>query len=177
MLSFYLNILCIAVACTVALNPPMVNEASMLSKANLTTIEWSCWTKTLPRLELPLYRDCRAVAEGIQTLPPYGRPLVFGTEDVDGIDYLLPLSLSTGTCKIRILPLSLGLHVNDTFTHRFLSHAINRMAMKCIMPPPHIGGEGPIGKKQVLALVVAGLVRPRDIAAKDRLVIEQGPAV
>lgn len=176
MLFYSFHILCSIVASTVALNPTVLNEASMLSKANLTTVEWSCWTKTLPRLELPLYRDCQAVAEGIQTLPPYGRPLVFGTEDIPGIDYLLPLSLSTGTCKIRILPLSLGRHVNDTFTPRYLSHAINKMAMKCIMPPPHIGGEGPIGKKQVLALVVAGLVRPRDIGAKYRLVIEQGSA-
>ena len=176
MLSSCLYILCIAVAPTVALDPTTLNEASLSSEANLTTIEWSCWTKTLPRLELPLYQDCRTVAEGIQTLPPHGRPLVFGTENVAGIDYILPISLSTGTCKIRILPLSFGPHVNDTFTPRYLSHAINRMAMKCVMLPPHIGGEGPIGKKRVLALVVAGLVRPRDIAAKNRLIIEQGPA-
>ena len=176
MFSSYLNLLCIAVASKVALSLTVMNEASILSKANLTTFEWSCWSKTLPRLELPLYRDCQTVAEGIQTLRPYGRPLVFGTEDIPGTDYLLPISLSTGTCKIRILPLSLGPHVNDSFTTRYLSHAINRMALKCVMPPPHIGGEGPIGKKQVLALVVAGLIRPRESGASNRLFIEQGLA-
>ena len=174
MLSSFFVILCTAAASTIALN--VLDEASVLSNANISATEWSCWTKTLPRLKLPLYRDCRSVAAGIQTLPPHGRPLVFGTEDVPGIDYLLPMSLATGTCKIRILPLSIGPHVNDTFTPRYLSHAINRMAIKCIIPPPHIGGEGPIGQKQVIALVVAGLVGPKESGANNRPIIEQGSA-
>ena len=110
----------------------------------------------------------------MQTLPPSGRPLVFGTEDVAGVDYLLPMSLSTGTCKARIVPLSLGPDIKETLTPRYVAHNVNRMALKCVIPPPHIGGEGGIGSKGVIALAVGGQVKPRNSGLEGKILVEQG---
>lgn len=146
----------------------------MFPTSNFTSLEWQCWTESSRRLTPAFYHDCRAVAEGFQGLPPRGQPLVFGTLNTDEVDYRIPMSLTFSTCSVRILPLSTGPHVIDTFTHRYLSHAINRLGQQCVIPAPHLGGEGGIGKKGVIGLVVAGLLKPRESFASNRLVIKQG---
>ena len=170
----YLSILSIDVVLAESLNQSIAMEAAILSTTNSTSLDWLCWTENMPRLTPANYEDCRSVAEGIQTLPPSGRPLVFGTERIYGIDYLLPMSVSTRTCKVRLLPLSTGPHINDSFTPRYLSHAVNRMSQQCVFPAPHLGGEGDIGKKKIIGLVVAGFLKPKESSASNRLVIKQG---
>lgn len=83
------------------------------------------------------------------------------------------MALTVDSCKVRLLPLSIGPHINDSFTPRYLSHQINRMTQKCVQPPPHIGGEGGIGSKDVIGLAVAGLAVSPATKADSRLVIEQ----
>ena len=124
-----------------------------------------------------LYEDCRAVAEGLHTFGPKGRPWVVGTEDVRGVDFVLPMALGVDTCKVRLLPLSTGPPVRESFTPRYLSHQINRLAQMCIMPSPHLGGEGGIGVKDVIGLAVGGLIAPKTITVNGPLVLEQGSSL
>ena len=84
------------------------------------------------------------------------------------------MAMGVDTCKVRLLPLSFGPHVVDSFTSRYLSHQINRLAQMCIIPGPHLGGEGGIGEKDVIGLAVGGLIGPKTITVNGPLVIEQG---
>lgn len=148
-----------------------------LHSGNITEfLEWSCWTHSASRIKPADWEDCRGIAEGILALEPHGRPWILGTRDVPEVDYVIPMSLTRDSCKIRILPLPIrtGPHVQDTFTARYLSHQVHRMNQMCVLPPPHIGGEGGIGSKDVIALAVAGLIAPKPSRRNGRLVIEQG---
>ena len=148
-----------------------------LHSTNTTgSLEWTCWTHAASRIKPADWEDCRGIAEGILALEPHGRPWILGTRDVPEVDYVIPMSLTRDSCKIRILPLPLrtGPHVHDTFTARYLSHQVHRMNQMCVVPPPHIGGEGGIGGNDVIALAVAGLIEPKPTRRNGRLVIEQG---
>lgn len=48
---------------------------------------------------------------------------------------------------------------SDTFTLRYLSQKLLRMAELCVLPAPHLGGEVAVGR-EVLALVVLGVEGP-----------------
>lgn len=43
---------------------------------------------------------------------------------------------------------------------RYLSQKVARLAELCVRPGPHLGGEGRIGEKGVLALVLVGAEPP-----------------
>lgn len=164
----------------IALNPGFREDFNSMSSSNLTiVIPWTCWPEE-PRIIPPVVEDCRKLAESIQTLRPVGRPyttggpIYFGTDDVPGADFLLPLSISKKTCKVRLQNFTWPNHVIESFTPRFLAHATNRMATRCLIPPPHVGGEGGIGPKEAVALVVSGFIKPLSATGLgDHLVIEQ----
>ena len=86
---------------------------------------------------------------------------------------MLPMAMGVDTCKVRLLPLSYGPDVMDSFTPRYLSHQINRLAQMCIIPGPHLGGEGGIGGKDFVGLAVGGIIGPKN----GPFVIEQGRKV
>lgn len=139
-------------------------------------LTWQCWTHGASRIQPAFWEDCKGIAEGIMALEPHGRPWILGTENAPEVDYVIPMTLTRDSCKIRILPLPLrtGPHVQDSFTARYLSHQVHRMNQMCVVPPPHIGGEGGIGSKDVIALAVAGLIAPKPSRRNGQLVIEQG---
>lgn len=155
------------------------NEPNAFLSTNLTAHPWHFWRPT-PRIIPAVFEDCRAAAEGIQTLRPAsrpyrtGEPIIFGTEDIPGNDFLIPMAIIARTCKVRLMPLSTGPHFSDSFTPRQLAHAVGRMNQKCIMPAPHLGGEGGIGTRGVIALVVAGMIKPHQTRLIDQLIVEQG---
>ena len=167
----YFFIFLLTVVSATPLNFSLFNTA--VSPTNLSEhLDWSCWNQRKSRIKPALWEDCRAIAEGLHKFGPPGRPWVFGTENKPGFDFVLPMVMGVDTCKVRLLPLSIGPHVQDSFTPRYLSHQINRLAQMCIVPGPHLGGEGGIGGKDVIGLAVGGIISPRTI--NDPLVIEQG---
>lgn len=85
------------------------------------------------------------------------------------------MAMGVDTCKVRLVPLAYGPHVMDSFTPRYLSHQINRLAQMCIIPGPHLGGEGGIGGKDFVGLAVGGVIGPKVV--NGPLVIEQGRKV
>ena len=157
-----------------SIDHPTSHDATSPTTTNLTNIPWRCWSGPNPRLTTTNLEDCRIIAVGIQSMKPHGRPLNFGTEGIRGNDYLVPFALSARTCKLTLLPLSTEAPVQDAFTARYFAHTINRMVQECVIPYPHLGGEGPIGKKGVLGFAIAGLVKPAPPGAIDQLAIEQG---
>ena len=168
------SIFLLAVVSATPLNLSLFNTDTGVSPTNLSEhIEWTCWTQRKSRIKPALWEDCRAIAEGLHTFGPPGRPWVFGTEDKPGVDFVLPMAMGVDSCKVRLLPLSRGPHIQDSFTPRYLSHQINRLALMCIVPGPHLGGEGSIGK-DVIGLAVGGIISPKTITINGPLVIEQG---
>lgn len=152
---------------------PSVPNASLQLPANLTSYPWQCWPKGNHRLMPTTKEDCRLVAEKAYILGLPGRSLVFGTDDIPSNDIVIPLAISAGSCKIRLLALDRKEpHVSDTFSPRHLAHMINRLAQQCVEPSPHLGGEAGIGAKQLIGLVVAGFLKPESGIAEDGAVIE-----
>ena len=165
----------LAVVSATPLNLSLFNTVIGVSPANFSEpLEWQCWNQRRSRIRPALWEDCRAVAEGLHSFGPPGRPWIFGTEDVPGVDFVLPMAMGVDTCKVRLLPLSMGPDINDTFTPRYLSHQINRLARMCVVPGPHLGGEGGIGGKDVIGLAVGGIIAPKTTTMNGPLVIEQG---
>ena len=171
----YLSIFLFAMVSATPLNFSLFNTAAGVSPTNLSEhLEWHCWTQRRSRILPAVWEDCRAVAEGLYSFGPSGRPWVFGTENKPGVDFVLPMAMGVDTCKVRLLPLSIGPHVIDSFTSRYLSHQINRLTQMCIVPGPHLGGEGGIGEKDVIGLAVGGIIGPKTITVNGPVVIEQG---
>lgn len=156
------------------LSPPISIDSEILPSTNLTSYPWRCWTMPSPRVNPTTARDCRLVAEEVQKLSPHNRPLVFGMNDNPSIDFVLPMSLTTESCQIRLLPLNAAPYLSDKFSLRYLAHTINRMAQQCVVPWPHEGGEGAIGPKEVIGLMVGGTIRPKGLVLPGRIVVEQG---
>ena len=155
--------LCLPSALSLALSRnPAAADVSLSLPA--TELPWQCWDPNIPRLVPAGFDDCRRLAEAIQLLRPehrpyhVGDPITWGTQDE--ADFGIPLAISVGTCRVGLLPLSSELPVTDTFTSRYLAHALNRMSQQCVNPAPHFGGEGSIGPKQVVALTVTGFDEP-----------------
>lgn len=164
----------------IAAGPGFVGNVTSISSPSLTTVApWTCWP-ILSRIIPPAQGDCRKLADSIQILKPTGRPymngapIYFGPYDVPGVDFRLPMKVTWKTCMVRLQNLTSSKHDIESFTPRFLSHAIHRMVSKCLISPPHVGGEGGIGPKRVVALVMSGLVQPlRKLDLGNHLVIEQ----
>lgn len=185
----FVLILAVSVIASPLAPPDSITTALLQSSQNLTLpplpphIPWQCWGTDLPRLTPTTWEDCLKVAQGMNSLQPEDRPYVtgtpitFGTADIPSNDFVIPMALSSGSCKVRLMPLreKTGEDVTDSMTPRYLAHMIGRMAQMCVVPEPHLGGQGAVGGKGVLALVVAGILKPRRGAAADRRVlIQQG---
>lgn len=163
-----------AIATATPLSPPPPIDTALLPPVNLTSYPWRCWQDPHPRVNPTTAPDCRLVAERVQRLSQDKGPLTFGTNNNPSIDFVLPMALTVVSCKIRLLPLNSVPFLSDKFTLRYLAHSINRMALQCIEHWPHNGGEGEVGPKGVIGLVVGGTIKPKDLVVPGRIVIEQG---
>ena len=141
---------------------------------NLTDYILECYDPYLPRLNPTNVQDCRVIANGIMSLLPHGRPWVLNTKPGPKVDYLLPLGLMHRSCQVRVVPLEPDSQAGDTFTARYFAHQVNKAINKCVIPWPHRGGEGEIGPKKVLGLLVSGILDPTDVDMSNKLVITQG---
>jgi len=101
--------------------------------------------------------DCRHLAHDIATLDvPRGKRWIFGTPDIPGVELTIPVTYSRKTCIAHIIDMESTQSAGDAFTMRYLSQKVARLAELCVKPGPHLGGEGRIGEKGMLALVLVG---------------------
>jgi len=105
--------------------------------------------------------DCRQLAHDIATLDiPRGKRWIFGSPDIPGVELVIPVKYARRTCIAHITDTESAEPAGDTFTMRYLSQKVARLAELCVHPGPHLGGEGRIGEKGVLALLLVGAEPP-----------------
>lgn len=85
---------------------------------------------------------------------------MIGTRDTPGVELVVPVIYSKKTCIASIVDLEPPRPASDAFTMRYLAQKLERMTGFCVRPAPHLGGEGRIGEKEELWLVVRGLEEP-----------------
>lgn len=151
----------------------LVNNTSALPEPvhNLTGWPLECYGAQLVRVKPTNLKDCREMAVGIVSLPPWGRPWTFSNEPGHKADRHIPIGIKHGSCHLRIVPIEDGAKVSDAFTARYLAHQIYRTINECVIPWPHLGGEGEIGPKKVLGLTLSGPLGPTSVDTADELTI------
>lgn len=119
--------------------------------------------------------DCRQLVNDIAALDiPRGKRWTFGAADIPGVELVIPVKYSRKTCIAHIIDTDSSEPAGDTFTMRYLSQKVARLAELCARPAPHLGGEGRIGEKGVLALVVVGVGFPPQGGGADGGVLATG---
>lgn len=134
--------------------------------SNLTDFPLECYDPFTPIKPTSL-EDCRELATGIMSLPPWGRPWVLSSVPGVKADKTIPLGIKHKSCHIRIIPIDDGAKVTDAFTARYFVHQLHKAINLCVTPWPHLGGEGEIGPKKVLALTVSGPFADKDDDSND----------
>ena len=161
---FYLLSFALAINCRPSLGPV----------SNVTDHPLFCYGKEITQLEPTNMEDCRELATIIMSLPPWGRPWVFSSIPNTKADKKLPMGLKAGSCHLRIIPVDLGAQVTDAFTARHLAHQMHRTINQCVAPSPHLGGEGEIGPKKILAITLSGPFAYANVDWGDELTNNQG---
>ena len=131
------------------------DDVSLGPATNLTDYPLECYGQRA-LLKPTTIEDCREIAEGIMALHPWGRPWVFSNVPSVKADKPIPLGIKSGSCRIRLMPIKEKSQVTDSWTARYFAHQIHRAINECVTPPPHLGGEGDIGPKKIIALTVSG---------------------
>ena len=141
--------------------------------SNLTDFPLECYTAEVRQLKPTTWDDCREIAMGIMSLRPWGRPWVLS--NVPGVehDYDIPLGIKHGSCSLRVVPLKRGKKLTEKFTARYFAHQVYRTINKCVIPWPHMGGEGEIGPKKALGLTLSGPFTDQ-VEPSEELTITQG---
>lgn len=140
---------------------------------NLTNYPLECYGAHLTEIEPTNLEDCRELAVGIVSLPPWGRPWTFSNEPGTQFDRHIPIGIKHRSCHLRVIPVDEDALVTDTFTPRYLAHQIYRTINQCVLPWPHLGGEGEIGPKKILALTLSGPLDTGTVKSVDELTITQ----
>lgn len=153
----------------------LVNNTRALPEPvhNLTDWPLECYGAQLVQVKPTNLKDCREMAVGIVSLPPWGRPWTFSNEPGHKADRHIPIGIKHRSCYLRIVPVEDTAKVSDTFTPRYLAHQIYRTINECVIPWPHLGGEGEIGPKKVLALTLSGPLDRGSVDSGDELTITQ----
>lgn len=142
--------------------------------SNLTDWPLKCYEEHFIRVKPTNLKDCREMAVGIVSLPPWDRPWTFSNVPGNKADRHIPIGIKHGSCHLRIVPIVEDAQVSDAFTARYFAHQIYRTINQCIIPSPHLGGEGEIGPKKVLALTLSGPLEPRSAETDEELTMTQG---
>lgn len=133
-----------------------------IQSTNLTGFPLDCYEPQFDMMKAPDPRECRELADAIMSFRPWGRPWILSTlNDPIKVDYKLPLGWKAGSCELRIVPINEDTKavVTDTFSARYLAHQVHRWTNECVLPWPHLGGEGEIGSKKVLGMTISGAKR------------------
>ena len=96
---------------------------------------------------------------------------MFGTPDIPDVDFTVPTTFYHKSCALNVVEITTSHASSDTFTLRYLSQKLLRVAELCVQRAPHLGGEVSIGREEVLALVLLGAPVPdgRDGGLRMRL--------
>ena len=142
-------------------------------ESNLTDFPLECYTAQVRQLKPTTLEDCRELAIGIMSLQPRGRPWVLS--NVPGVerDYKIPLGLRHGSCHLRVVTLEHGKKLTEKFTARYFAHQVYKTINKCVIPWPHMGGEGEVGPKKELGLTISGPFADK-VEPSEELTITQG---
>ena len=127
---------------------------------DLQALPWTCQETQHPGMNPTNWRDCLGLANALYNIAPPRRKIVFSTEDALDVDYHVPISFTHESCSASILPINDHAPARDTFYSRYLTIMVETMAQRCVIPAPHLGGQGEIGKKKLFALVLLGLPIP-----------------
>lgn len=126
-----------------------------------SNMELRCFPTHAPfALQKVLIADCRQLVRDIALLDRSGRKHTFGTADVPGVEYVVPVTYARRSCLLNIIEIESTQPTSDALSFRYLSQKLSRMADWCVAPPPHLGGEVSIGPKEVLAMIVLGVEEP-----------------
>ena len=102
--------------------------------------------------------DCRQLVRDIASIDRSGRKWVFGVADAPGVDYTLPATFARGSCVSRVIEIESSRPASDSWTMRYLSQKVARVAEACVERSPHLGGECKIGAREELALFIAAAI-------------------
>ena len=140
---------------------PTTTSSSIVSKTDFSASEITCFPAHAPQTLHGLFvEDCRLLARDVANLSRSGRKYIFGTPDIPNVDFTVPQTFSRKTCVLNVLEIDSSQPVSDAFTLRYLSQKLLRMAETCVLQPPHLGGEAPIGARGVLEIIVLGADLP-----------------
>ena len=143
---------------------PLLSNSTTYQSSTAPSPEWRCFpTRTPFPLDVVNMADCRQLVRDIANLDRSGKKWVYGTPDAPGVERTVPATFSRRTCITHIIDMESTEAAYDAFTMRYLSQKLSRMAEMCVEPAPHLGGEGKIGAKEVLAIVVVGVAEPDTI--------------
>ena len=99
--------------------------------------------------------DCRQLARDIASIDRSGKKWVFGVADAPGVEYRVPATFARGSCVSHVIELESSRPASDSWTMRYLSQKVARLAEACVERSPHLGGECKIGAREDLALFIA----------------------
>ena len=144
-------------------------EGSLESRSSkphdLQGLLWRCQPPG-PDIQPTNWHDCYRLAEAVFDIAPPGTRLTFSTRSGLGVDYHIPATFTYGSCFALIRPIEEHAQAEDYLLPRYLARTIYKMAHKCVIPFPHLGGLGEIGSNKVLALALLG-PRPRPTESID----------
>ncbi|KAG6994157.1 hypothetical protein G7Y79_00046g082080 [Physcia stellaris] len=121
-----------------------------------TTSSWSCYNP-LPRLHFPSLPDCDRVVLGIRHLNVPSRPLLFSR--AEHADIVLPARFFYRTCAV-IVDTDQDPESEAVITMEFFLQRIKALKYRCVVRPPFLGGEGPIGTGGKLRVGIMGPLEP-----------------
>ncbi|KAG6985275.1 hypothetical protein G7Y79_00141g102120 [Physcia stellaris] len=156
-----LSLLPLSAAKPLILPAPTPASLTTSTRTNLSLPVVTC---SPPRMPAVLYEarmdDCRQLVRDIAILGRSGRQYVFGTADTPNVDFTVPTTFFHKSCALNIVEIETSHASSDTFTLRYLSQKLLRVAEVCVQRAPHLGGEVSIGREEVLALVILGVPMP-----------------
>ncbi|KAL9071483.1 MAG: hypothetical protein Q9161_004200 [Pseudevernia consocians] len=148
----------------------MVNPLLILPLLNasaLTTTSDGCYEqhpRGQPQLVSATYIICSQAINHITTGRALDTPLVFGRTVKVGHklpDYFVQKGYY-GACAIEI---DIKNGEQDTLTWRDIIVSASSLRDTCVAPPPHLGGEGKAGPKQLLDIKMYGLSKDADLVS------------
>ena len=154
---FFLTLIFSHLLSVCASSPLSLEEPPLSTPARMFDFPWRCLEGHEPQTSPVTWADCWDLSEEVRKLGPHRYKMRFDTRDRPETDFPVPVVFTVRSCHATIFPIGQrGEPVFDRFTASYLSTSILNMAVRCVRPAPHLGGQGEIGEKKVLGLVVHG---------------------